>query len=86
VRYVKQKLDCFCNLKVVPKDCEDSLHRWEAHETQYPIIGIFVQQNFDIVGSQIEMKRVLSTAGLITTLRQCHYKLGPINSCSEKLA
>jgi len=68
---VKQKLDCFCNLKVEPKDCENPLHWWEPQESQYSMIGIFVQQNFNIVGSQIEMKRVLTIAGLITSLRQC---------------
>jgi len=49
--------------------------KWEKYETLFPTVGFLVWQNLGIVGSQIEIKRIFFSVGILINLRRCHVQL-----------
>ncbi len=45
---------------------------WAKHETMFPTIVVLPHQILGIIGSQIEIKRIFSSIGILTNLRRCH--------------
>ena len=59
------------------KSAEKPLEWWKLHEGQFPTVGYLARQILGIVGSQIEIERVFSIAGILTALCRC--RLGSKN-------
>jgi hypothetical protein len=57
--------------QVDPKDIKCPLQWWGKHETMFPTIGFLACQILGIIGSQIEIERLFSLAGILTNLKKC---------------
>ncbi len=53
-----------------PKDYENSLVWWVAHESQFSHVVFPAHQILRIVGFQIETKRIFNLVGIITNLQR----------------
>jgi hypothetical protein len=49
------------------KDIKCPLQRWEKHENMFPTIGFYIRQIFEIIGCQIDIKRIFSLARIVIT-------------------
>jgi hypothetical protein len=67
---LKNELRLFQCLGGNPKDCENSLVWWAAHESQFLHVAFLAYQILKIVGSQIETESIFNFARVITKLRQ----------------
>jgi hypothetical protein len=54
------------------KDIKCPFQWWQKHEAMFFTIGFLAQQILEIVGSQIETKRIFSLVGILVNLRKCH--------------
>jgi hypothetical protein len=57
------------------KDIKCPLYWWEKHESMFFIVGSYAKQILRIVGSKIEIKRIFSLVGILTSYRRCHLQL-----------
>ncbi len=65
---VEEQFTHFKIKKGIEEECKDPLAWWRAHEVHYSYVGFVAHQIFGIVGSQIEVERVFSIAGICTNL------------------
>ncbi len=72
---VNRELLIFKFYYVNVKDIKCPLQWWEKHESMFPIVGFCARQILGIVGFQIEIERIFSLAGILTSLRRCHLQL-----------
>jgi hypothetical protein len=70
-KFVKKELLVFWHYLVDVKEIKCPFQWWEKHETMFPTIGFLICQILRIVGSQIEIERIFSLAGILINLRRC---------------
>jgi hypothetical protein len=56
---------------VKPEHCLLPLTWWKSHELQFPNISFVARKVFRILGSHIEIERIFSIAGVLTSLHHC---------------
>ncbi len=78
-RLVNKELLIFRHYQVDVKNIKYPLQWCEKHESMFPIVGFCVNRIIGIVGSQIEIERIFSLAGIFTSLRRCHLQLEILN-------
>jgi len=66
--YLKNELGLFCHLHVKPKDFILLLIWWKSHEAPFPNASFMVRQILRIPRSLIEIKRIFSIVGMLTSL------------------
>ncbi len=71
-KLVNKELLIFKHYQVNVKDIKCPLQLWEKHHNMFPTIGFCARQILEIVGSQIETKRIFSLVGILSTFRRCH--------------
>ncbi len=49
------------------------LEWWERQEVMFPIVGFLAWNFFKIIGSQIEIERILFLVGILTSLKNGIY-------------
>jgi hypothetical protein len=54
------------------KDIKCIFQWWEKYENMFPPIGLYVRQILGIFRSQIEMKRIYSLVGILTSCKRFH--------------
>jgi hypothetical protein len=69
---VNKELLIFKPYQVNVKDIECPLQLREKHENMFSTIDFCARQILEIVGSQIETKRIFSLVGILSTFRRCH--------------
>ncbi len=69
------KLLMFKRFQMVVKDIKCCLEWWAKHEFLFPTVAFLARQILDIVGSWIEIERIISLVGILTNLRWCHLQL-----------
>jgi len=67
---VKEQLNHFRFKKVTKEKAKNPLEWWRVHKVQFLYVGFMAQQILGIVGSHIEVERVLNVANICTSL-QC---------------
>jgi hypothetical protein len=70
---VNRELLIFKHYQVDVKDIKCALEWWEKHESLSPTIGFCVKQILGIIGFQIEIERIFSLVGILTSFKRCVY-------------
>ncbi len=68
---VNKELLMFKRFQVDVKDIKCPLERWAKHKFLFPTVAFFARQILSIVGSQIEIERIVLLARILTNLRRC---------------
>jgi hypothetical protein len=71
-KIVKRKLLIFKHYQVNVKEITCLLRLWEKYQMLFLIVGFLVWQILGILGSQIEIERILFSARILINLRRCH--------------
>jgi hypothetical protein len=69
---VNKELLMFKRFQVDVKDIECPLEWWAKQDSLFPTVAFLAYQILGIVGSQIEIERIFSLAGIFTNLMTCH--------------
>ena len=69
------ELSLFWRLIVVNPKAEQPLMWWKLNASRLPSISFLARQILAIPGSRIEMERIFSIAGVLTSLRHCRLGL-----------
>jgi hypothetical protein len=78
-KLVNKKLLIFRHYQMDDKDIKCPLQWWEKHESMFPIVGFYARQILGIVGSQIEIEKIVSLAGIFTSFKKCRLQLNFLN-------
>ncbi len=74
-KIVKRKLLIFKCYQVNVKEITCLLRWWEKYEMLFLIVGFLIWKILGILGSQIEIERILFSARILIKLRRCHLQL-----------
>jgi hypothetical protein len=66
-----RKLLIFNCYQLDVKDIKCPFQWWEKNEYMFPPIGFYARQILGIFRSQIEMKRIFSLVGILTSFKRC---------------
>jgi len=72
IELINRELLIFRLYQVDVKNIKCPFQRWETHENKFLTFGLCVRQILGILGSQIEMQRIFSLIGILTSLKRCH--------------
>jgi hypothetical protein len=67
---LKSELSLFRRLHVADGECDGPLLWWREHEKEFPNVAFLARQILGIVGSQVELERLFSISGVITSLQR----------------
>ncbi len=86
--HVTKEFLIFKQNQMDPKDIKCLLQWWRKYEAMYPMVGFLAHQILSITGSQIEIEKKKSLAGIFTPRKMSftNIQLRLIDFCEQKLA